>query len=273
MLASRGSCRAPWNAQASLSFRFNPQKIGLPKRMSINFTLTNPMGLLDMALHGQDIRGWGQMIAPDQSLFFVRGFDPVTKRYKYEANQRFGSTRPDQSTQRAMPMLSLRVQMDIGLARERQVLTQRLDQGRTRPGTKSTAPVLKALGSSTIPNPMSLILQQADSLKLTRKQADSLAALSRAFTQKADAVWSPVARSLEAVPDEYSKGMAYDQYVTAREQTVDYLMTLVPHVNKLLTKEQKRKLPLQILNFLDMRVLKFLRSSSSGIESTPFLIR
>ena len=52
-----------------------------------------------------------------------------------------------------------------------------------------------------------------------------------------------------------------------------YLMTLVPHVNKLLTKEQKRKLPLQILNFLDMRVLKFLRSSSSGIESTPFLIR
>ena len=272
-LATRGSCRAPWNAQASLSFRFNPQKIGLPKRTSITFTLANPMGLADMLLHGQDIRGWGQNIMPDQALFFVRGFDPVTKRYKYEANQRFGSTRPDESTQRALPMISLRVQMDIGMARERQVLTQRLDMGRTRPGTKQTAPVLKSMGSSTIPNPMMLILQQQDSLKLTRKQSDSLAALSRAFTQKADALWSPVARYLEAVPDSYDKGAAYDQYVTAREQTVDYLITLVPHVNSLLTKEQKRRLPLQILNYLDLRVLKFLRSSSSGIETTPFIIR
>ena len=272
-LASRGSCRGPWNPQASLSFRFNPQKIGLPKRASINFSINNPLGLADLVLHGQDIRGWGQNIMPDQSLLFVRGFDPATKRFKYEVNERFGSTRPTQSTQRVLPLISLRVQMDIGVPRERQVLTQRLDMGRGRPGTKSTAPLLKSLGSSTIPNPMMLILQQPDSLKLTRKQADSLAALSRAFTQKADALWTPVAKYLESIPDGYDKSAAYAQYVSAREQTVDYLMTLVPSVNHLLTKAQKRRLPLQILNFLDSRVLKFMRSSSAGIETSPFIIR
>jgi len=135
-----------------------------------------------------------------------------------------------------------------------------------------TAATLKSMGSSTIPNPMAFILQQPDSLKLTRKQADSLAVLSRLFTQKADAYWSPVSRTLEALPDEYSHAIAYDQFVVAREQTVDYLVTLVPHVRSLLTASQKRKLPIQISNYLDVRVLKFLRSSSAG-DGMPFFIR
>ena len=267
-LASRGSCVAPWVAQAGMNFRFNPSKIGLPKRTSLVFSINNPLGLADMLVHGDDIRGWGMNIMPDPNLMFVRGFDPINKRYKYEVNQRFGSTRPTQSTIRQLPNVSLSLRLDVGSPRERQLLTQRLDIGRTKErkesGAKMTASMLKSLGSSTIPNPMALILQQPDSLKLTRKQADSLAVLSRLYTQRADAYWSPVSRSLEALPDEYSHPVAYAQYVRAREQTVDYLMTLVPDVKKLLTGTQKRKLPLQISNYLDVRVLKFLRSSSSG---------
>ena len=267
-LASRGSCVSPWTASAGLNFRFNPSKIGLPKRASVVFSVNNPLGLADMLFHGDDIHGWGMNIAPDPSLFYVRGFDPATKQYKYEVNQRFGSTRPTQSTIRQLPNVSLSLRLDVGSPRERQLLTQRLDIGRTKErkesGTKMTAAMLKSLGSSTIPNPMALILQQPDSLKLTRKQADSLAVLSRLYTQKADLYWSPVSRALEALPDDYSHAVAYAQYVQAREQTVDFLMTLVPDVKKLLTGTQKRKLPLQIANYLDVRVLKFLRSSSSG---------
>ncbi len=271
-LAKRGSCQAPWFAQASLNFAFNPQKIGLPKRTSVNFAINNPLGLADLLMHGDDIRGWGQQIAPDASLLFVRGFDPATKRYKYEVNQRFGSTRPTETTTRQLPLVSLRVQLDIGTPRERQVLSQQLNQGRGRPGTKLTAQQLKSLGSASIPNPMAMILQQPDSLKLTRKQADSLSVLSRQFTQKADALWSPVSRYLEGLPENYDGSEAYDRYVTAREQTVDYLMTIVPDVRKLLTGTQKRKLPMQITNYLDVRVLKFLRSSSAG-DGGAFFIR
>ncbi|MGV3711275.1 MAG: hypothetical protein ACO1Q7_20815, partial [Gemmatimonas sp.] len=266
MLASRGSCMSPWTAAAGINFQFNPQKIGLPKRASLVFNINNPLGLADMLFHGDDIHGWGMQIAPDPNLLFVRGFDPSKGRYKYEVNQRFGSTRPTQSTVRALPNVSLSLRIDVGSPRERQLLTQRLDIGRSKKdaGTKMTAQMLKSLGSSTIPNPMALILQQPDSLKLTRKQADSLAVLSRLYTQKADGFWSPVSRSLEALPDDYNHSVAYNQYVHAREQTVDYLMTLVPHVKDLLTGTQKRKLPLQISNYLDVRVLRFLRSSSAG---------
>ena len=103
-------------------------------------------------------------------MLFVRGFDAKKERYRYEVNQRFGSTRPTQSTTRQIPYFSLRLSVDIGSPRERQMLTQRLNIGRGREGTKLLAPTLKSMGSSTIPNPMALILQQPDSLKLTRKQ-------------------------------------------------------------------------------------------------------
>jgi hypothetical protein len=187
-------------------------------------------------------------------------------------NDRFGSTRPQQSASRSAAFVSLNVSYDIGFTRERQMLTQRLDAGRSRPGTKSNAGALKAFGTSSIPNPMSMILQQSDSLKLSRKQADSLATLSTKFSRYADSVWAPAAKALEAEPDRYSHGDAYRQYVSARERTMDYLIAVAPDLRSLITDEQKRKLPPLILNYLDDRVLKFLRSSSAG-DGGAFFIR
>ena len=95
----------------------------------------------------------------------MRGFDPATKQFKYSVNERFGSTRPQQSASRSAAFVSLNVSYDIGFTRERQMLTQRLDVGRDRPGTKQTAQTIKAFGTSSIPNPMAMILQQPDSLQ------------------------------------------------------------------------------------------------------------
>src|SRR6187431_127148 len=102
---------------------------------------------------------------------------------------------------------------------------------------------------------MYLILQQADSLGLTRSQADSLATLSRAFAVYADSIWTPVGRFLEALPSDYNSREAYSRYVGARERTIDYLRTLVPFARGVLTGTQRRRLPPQVANFLDERVL------------------
>ena len=272
-LSSRGSCQGPWTAIGGLQIRFNPQKIGLPKRANISLQVQNPLGIADLALHGSSgLHGWGQPIPPDQNLLYVRGFDPATKQFKYEVNQRFGSTRPQQAATRALPFISLQVQVDIGVPRERQLLTRALDFGRGHAGNKQGAESMKVFGMSAIPNPMSLILQQADSLKLTRLQADSLASLSRKFAVFADSIWTPASRYFAQLPDGYRHGDAYDRYVSAREKTVDYLLTLVPDAKAVLTPSQRRKIPLQLANFLDERVLRFLRSSSSG-DVTPLLVR
>ena len=72
--------------------------------------------------------------------------------------------------------------------RERQLLTQRLDMGRGRPGEKQSAESLKLLGTTTIPNPMNMILQQQDSLRLSRKQADSIATVRALYRAQTGAV-------------------------------------------------------------------------------------
>lgn len=263
--AARGSCQAPWTATGMLQIRFNPAKLGLPKRSTVSLTLQNPLALADLVAHGsRDVHGWGQSIQPDQALLFVRGFDPVTRQFKYDVNQRFGSTRPRQATNGAVPYVSIAVNLDVGSPRERQMLEQRLDAGRSRPGTRTEGQSLWELGVASIPNPMSMLVQQRDSLQLTRLQADSLAWLAHLFSVFADSVWTPASRELAALPDRYDRGEAYARYVSARERTVDYLFTFVPHAKGVLTAKQRRKLPLQIANYLDERVLKFLRSSSAG---------
>jgi hypothetical protein len=273
LLAARGSCQAPWTATAGLQVRLNSAKVGLPKRLGVILTVQNPLGLADLAVHGSnDIHGWGQNIAPDQDLLYVRGFDPVAQRFKYDVNPRFGSTRPQQASTQLLPYISLTMGLDIGQPRERQLLTQRLDMGRGRPGNKQAAESMKQLGSSSIPNPMSMILQQQDSLRLTRAQADSLATLSHEFAVYADSVWTPVSNVLQGLPEHYNRGDAYDRYVSAREKTVDFLLTLVPDARRVLTASQRRKLPVQISNYLDERVLRFLRSSTAG-DNSPVIIR
>ncbi|MDB4915533.1 MAG: hypothetical protein JWM95_3177 [Gemmatimonadetes bacterium] len=267
-LSERGSCQAPWTSVAGVQVKFNPARIGLPKRVTIALTVQNPMGIADLALHGSnDIRGWGLNIPPDQNLLYVRGFDPVTRQFRYDVNQRFGSTRPQQSARQALPYVSISVGIDVGIPRERQLLTQRLDAGRVREGNKAGAEVLKQFGTSSIPNPMDMILQQSDSLHLTRVQADSLATLSHRYASFADSIWTPVARYFETLPDAYRAGEAYDRYVGARERTVDFLLTLVPLAKAILTDAQRRKLPPQLANYLDERVLRFLRSSTAGDNS------
>jgi hypothetical protein len=271
-LAERGSCQAPWAANAGLRIQFNPQKIGLPKRLAVTLDVRNPLGIADLALHGANaVHGWGQLIPPDQNLLFVRGFDPTTRQFRYDVNQRFGSTRPQQSSTHVLPYASLTFGLDIGVPRERQLLTQRLDMGRGQPGSRQSAASLKLFGTTTIPNPMNMILQQQESLNLTRPQADSLAMLSYEFSLFADSVWTPVSKSLAELGESYDGGAAYARYVRARERTVDYLLALVPEVKGVLSASQRRRLPPQISNYLDERVLRFLRSSTAGDNGSVVL--
>src|SRR4029434_5477116 len=106
-LAKRNSCQGPWTSNATLSISFNPAKIRMPQRASIQFQLSNPLAAADMLFHDDDnLHGWGQYATPDPSLLYVRGFDPSTNRYTYEVNQRFGAKNPPYSASRAHATLT-----------------------------------------------------------------------------------------------------------------------------------------------------------------------
>ena len=206
-------------------------------------------------------------MSPEQTLLYVRGFDPAAKQFKYEVNQRFGSTRPQQSVNRSSPVtVTALVSLDLGPSRERQSLTQMLDRGRkNKDQQKQNEQSIKAQYSSGgMPNPMTSMLRQADQLKLTGEQADSIATLNRWLTVKLDSIWSPVAKEFAALPDIYNQGLAYDRYRAAREASVDLLIRVAPGVAAMLTPEQKRLLPSSLASYLDVRYLRQIRSSTTG---------
>jgi uncharacterized membrane protein YgcG len=111
---------------------------------------------------------------------------------------------------------------------------------------------------------MAQILRQGDDLDLSGKQADSLASWNRAYTIRLDSIWTPVAKFLATLPDQYDQQAAYDTYRQAREHTVDMLIGLAPQISVMLDDAQKRKLPSLVASHLDARYLQGIRSGTAG---------
>jgi len=271
-IADRNSCRGPWISNATLVVTLDRTKFRMPSRANVQFSISNPLGGADLALHGSNhLKGWGQSAFPDQSLLYVRGFDPSKNRYIYEVNQRFGATRPQLLTQRAPVVLTTTFKLDLGPTRERQSLMQQLSSGRTNAGSRAPEALFRSFGSGSILNPMSVILRQMDSLHLTATQSDSLASMNRRYNYRVDSVWAPVARYLAKLPESYNHDEAYGRYIDARRAHVAMMIELAPAIRDLLTAEQRRKLPAQILNYLDPRYLASIKNGTGTyVNGTGF---
>ncbi|MEO5567107.1 MAG: hypothetical protein ABIR92_01355, partial [Gemmatimonadaceae bacterium] len=265
-VAGRNSCQGPRTTTSNLTIAFNAMKFRLPQRVNLSLFVNNAFGAADLLVHGEnDRRGWGQAAMPDQTLLFVRGFDATTNRFRYEINPRFGATDPNRTINRNPVVVTAQVKLDVGYTRERQLLTQSLDRGRSRAGAKTTEQDMRSMGVALLPpNPIAMILGQSDSLRLTRIQADSLATLNRKYAIAYESIWLPVGKYLSSLPAEYDSRLAYQRYRTARQSSIDMLAGLAPVVRALLTPEQIRKLPTQVTTSLDTRYLASIRSSTAG---------
>ena len=267
-IASRASCEGPWTTTAQLSLGLDPVKLNLPHRMGLSLAVSNPLGAIDMIAHGADnMHGWGQSPAPDATLLAVKGFDATNNRYIYEVNQRFGSSSLQNTLARNPVRLQLSARFDVGPTIERQMLTQQLDRGRA--GAMEKAPKLNEqmwksqYSSGPVFNPLRQILSQADSMQLTRVQADSIAALNRWYTVRLDSIWTPIAKKFADMPAAYDQGEAYQLYREGREASVDLLIKVVPLVRGMLAPAQLRKLGF-LAQFMDTRYLAYVRSGTAS---------
>ena len=262
-IANRNSCRTPWQLSASgMSITINPIKVKLPPRANITISVNNPLAAADLMINGSNhLKGWGQPQQPDTRLLLVRGFDPGTQQYKYQVNSRFGSTNTNLNTNRQPVIVTAQVRLDVGPTRDWQSMKMQIDRGRTHQGTKASEASLKSYATTAVViNPMARILQTADILGLSRKQADSLASLSRGFSLIADSIWTPVTKQMAGLDSVYADGPVHDAFVRAREAEVNYLIKVAPNVKNLLTKSQLRRLPSSITNYLEPRYLERVRA-------------
>jgi hypothetical protein len=262
-IAARNSCRGPWASTASLNITLDRAKFRMPQRASLSFSLSNPLGAADLALNGSGhLQGWGQTPAPDQSLLYVRGFDPIARRYIYEVNQRFGATQPQFITLRSPVVLTTSMKIDLGTPREEQSLLLQIESGRTISGTRQSESSFRLNATNGLPNPMATILRQQDSLHLTSVQADSIASMNRRYNYRVDSLWTPFAHYLASLPEQFDQAQVEARYMATRRAHMDLLMSIVEPVSALLTPAQQRKLPVSVVNALDPRYLISIRNGT-----------
>lgn len=116
------------------------------------------------------------------------------------------------------------------------------------------------------------LLRQSDTLRLTGAQADTLAMLNCSYVIQLDSLWIPVTHAWAQLPTEYDEGETYARYRQAREASVDLLIAIGPRISRLLTAEQRRKLPAFVAAAFEERYLESVRSSTVGAPSTPRML-
>ncbi|HVZ78443.1 MAG TPA: carboxypeptidase-like regulatory domain-containing protein [Gemmatimonadaceae bacterium] len=208
--AARNSCEGPWTAALNARIGLSGRALHVGERVNVGINLANPLGGLDQLLHGSsNLRGWGTPSTPDPVLFTVAGYDQGANRFKYLVNPRFGSTRPSANTIRAPFRLTLDVSVDIGRGLPEQQLDKWLKPGRAgRPGHRLTAAELKARYERNVPDPYNGILQESDSLLLTREQVESLQQAQAAYRVRMDSLWTALADYMASLPDDYDAAAA-----------------------------------------------------------------
>jgi hypothetical protein len=213
-IAAANSCRGPWTATMNAYLSTTPNLPRIGRRMTVSMNFANPLALADRVLHGaDDLRGWGGQAYPEQTLLYVRGYDSTRYQFRYEVNQRFGSTSPRTNAILNPFRVTLDMKFNLGRSVERQQVDITLRPPRNETGSRASMDTIRTrllLGSgATGPQDIyGAILYFRDSLALSADQIRRLEEARVPFRAKIDSMYSDLARQMVALPNGYDGASA-----------------------------------------------------------------
>jgi Carboxypeptidase regulatory-like domain len=266
--AARNSCRGPWTA-------FMNARLGIVNRtgftqraFSATLNLSNPIGGLDQLLHGSDnLHGWGTALQPDPTLLIVRGFDQTAQRYRYDVNPQFGRSSTSLPLSRLPFRVTVDVNFDLGVPAQKQQAVRLLNPGRgtsTGGGIRTSADSIAAKLARQVPDVYKGILNESDSLLITREQSEALRAAQVSYHAQLDSIWKTASRTLAAMGNDYDADAAMrmidesterawivgrNQLSTLRGILSPMQLQLAPWVTQLMQTEGKKEVGWRIFSF------------------------
>jgi hypothetical protein len=218
--AGRNSCEGPWTTSLNAQLSYSGKMPITKQYGSISLALSNPLGGLDQLLHGANhLRGWGTPAFPDPVLYRPTAFDPGTDRFSSTVNPRFGNTRPSNTLLRVPVRISIDVSLGLGRPLPQQMLNRWLKPGRNgRKGPRLSVTELKRRYARNVPDPYSSILEESDSLLLSRDQAESLQKADTAYRRHIDSVWTELSEYLAGLGDDYDPAEALKKQEAAVDE-------------------------------------------------------
>ncbi|MFP5353668.1 MAG: carboxypeptidase regulatory-like domain-containing protein [Gemmatimonadota bacterium] len=267
--AGRNSCRGPWQPSLDLQLNWRPNFLGLNRRLAISVLTVNTLGGLDQLLHGSDnLRGWGQFRGTDNTLLYVRGFDPVSKAYKYEVNERFGANRAGQNGITVPFQLGIQARYTLGPDRFRDMIRGMIGGGGPggrggfggmgAPGQPGAAAGAQGNAPGGAPgggfmggmnaNPVQSIIALKDSIALTAEQVAKLQPLSDSVAAKNKALGEEFQKLLKDAGANPDMGALFGRLRPKLEASQRERAATLKEVQAILTPEQWEKVPERLRN-------------------------
>lgn len=246
-IAERNSCRSGWNTTLDMQMNFRPNFGGtVGRRLNFMVSLVNPIAGVDRLLHGSEsLRGWGQPDRPDGTLLYVRGFDPVGKRYLYEVNERFGDTQSARTAIRNPFLIALQVRLQLGPDRQREMLMGAL---RRLGGGGAGAFDVRTMIERVAPNPVAGIIAMRDTLALSNEQVASLNAVADSLRVTTDSLAAQLQRKVDSLGTNTDLRSIFPTIQPRLQEGRNAYVKAIDSAHQILTPEQWDKLPESIRN-------------------------
>ncbi|HET9636952.1 MAG TPA: carboxypeptidase-like regulatory domain-containing protein [Gemmatimonadaceae bacterium] len=192
----RNGCRGPWTQ--SLNIQWSPPVPGKwANRVQPSVYFQNVLAGVDQVFHGDNLRGWGSPATPNPVLLTPRSFDAANGRFNYDVNPRFADTRPGHSLLRNPFRIVIDFRLRLSTDYALQQLRRAVEPVKSAQGwQRRSADSLTAFYLSRTSDVYKLILEQTDSLFLTRSQITALNHADSIFTDRVRALYRPLGEYL-----------------------------------------------------------------------------
>jgi len=220
--------------------------------------LQNVLAGVDQLVHGSSgMRGWGSPTSPDPVLFVPRGYDAASKRFRYDVNPRFADTRPTRTLYREPFRIVVDFSLNLSTDYSLQQLRRAVEPLKTAEGwQRRSADSIAAFYLQNTSSVHKALLEQTDSLFLSRAQVAALQAADSVFSARVREVYFQLGDYLargngaagKAEMDSASKSMAsYWRIFWEQPEVADSIVTpaqkeIFPMlVNMLATTKKERE--------------------------------
>jgi hypothetical protein len=182
----------------------------------------------------------------------VRGFDPSAERYLYQVNERFGAQRSGQGSIVLPFQIGFQARYTLGPDRTRDLVRGALAQraaGRFGgPGGAGGPGGFAARFERVLPNPITAILEQKDSLALTDSQVVRLTTLRDSLDAMNARISDAVRAEIEKAGANPDPGALFGALRPKLEQGRGNTQKAVAEAKAILTAEQWAKVPDRVKN-------------------------
>ncbi|MBX9927591.1 MAG: carboxypeptidase-like regulatory domain-containing protein [Gemmatimonadaceae bacterium] len=200
-------CERPWTTGSNAQVAFDLSRWRTRPGTSVVLNIENLVAGIDAIAHRGAPRGWDGSGEPDPALLVVRAFDPSARRFLYDVNPGFGSTRPLATGFRSTARVSVELSIPLGASVPSQQIDRFLRPGRAGDRQpRLPAADLARRYARALPDPYSAIAVLSDSLFLTTSQLRALASASAELTTRLQPRWARLGAFLAEQPDAYKKG-------------------------------------------------------------------